>query len=268
MKNRNYIKIFSWISISIVTSISILVLSFICFGMIRTFDLNLIFDFGEIGVIPKIITTVFITFISLSCGLFIGLITSVYLEEYLKNKTLKKWFKIILSTLNAIPSVIFGLFGYSFFVLILNLPVSTFVGGLTLGIMILPTIIFISSNALANIDSNLKVAAYALGGKKLKIISQILLNEARNGILNAIVLSLAKILGESAALVLTMGTVYDFTLNVFDSSKTLSLHMLTAIKSDVLSPHQISQTMFLSGFIVLSLSLILILISQKISKRG
>lgn len=265
--NYKWIKYLSYFMFSIVMLVIILIFGYLTIGFIRNFDWNVIIGMGEMGLLPKILSTFYIVLISLIVGLSIGIFTAIYLSQYVKNKKINHMFDLLLSTLNSIPSVIFGLFGYSLFVLFLHLPVSTFVGGLTLGIMILPTIIFIVKSSLDNVDENLILASYALGGNKWNIIKNIILLEVKSGIVNAIILSLAKILGESAALVLTMGTVYDFTKNLLDSSRTLASHMLVVIHSDVLTSQEIAKTMYISGFVILALSAILIIISQKILKN-
>lgn len=263
----NWIKYLSYAMFALVISVILLIFGFISKGFIENFDLSVIIGMGEMGLLPKILTTFFVVIISLMIGLSVGVFTAAYLSQYLKNKKISKMFDLLLSTLNSIPSVIFGLFGYSIFVMVFHLPVSTLVGGMTLGLMILPTIIFVSKAAMDNVDENLIVAAYALGGSKWKIIKNIIFLEVKGGIINSIILSLSKILGESAALVLTMGTAYDFTRNVLDQSRTLASHMLVVIHSDVLSSAEIAKTMYITGFVILALAGILIIISEKILKR-
>lgn len=262
-----WIKYVSYMMFSLVILVVLSIFGYLTIGFVRNFDINIILGMGESGLIPKILTTFYVVLVALIVGLSIGIFTAIYLSQYLKNKKINHMFDLLLSTLNSIPSVIFGLFGYSIFVLVLHLPVSTFVGGLTLGIMILPTIIFITKSALDNVDENLIIAAYALGGSQWNIIKAVILPEIKSGIVNAIILSLAKILGESAALVLTMGTAYDFTKNLLDQSRTLASHMLVVIHSDVLSSNEIAQTMYITGFVILVLAAILIIISQKILKQ-
>lgn len=263
----SWIKYVSYAMFSLVMLVVLSIFGYLTIGFVRNFDLSIIIGMGETGLVPKILSTFYVVIVALIVGLSIGIFTAIYLSQYLKNLKVKHMFDLLLSTLNSIPSVIFGLFGYSIFVLALHLPVSTFVGGLTLGIMILPTIIFIVKSALDNVDENLIIAAYALGGSKWKVVKAVILPEIKSGIVNAIILSLAKILGESAALVLTMGTAYDFTKNLLDQSRTLASHMLVVIHSDVLSGAEIAQTMYITGFVILALAAILIIISQKILKQ-
>lgn len=263
----NWIKYMSYAMFSLVLFVILSIFGYLSIGFIQNFDLGVILGMGEMGLLPKILTTFFVVIIALFVGISIGLFTAVYLSQYLKSKKVAKWFDLLLSTLNSIPSVIFGLFGYSVFVMVFRLPVSTLVGGLTLSLMILPTIIFVTKAAMDSVDENLILAAYALGGSKWKIISNILFTEIKGGVINAIILSLAKILGESAALVLTMGTAYDYTTSVLDQSRTLASHMLVVIHSDILSSAEIAKTMYITGFVILALAAILIIISERILKR-
>lgn len=175
---------------------------------------------------PSMVTTIYIIVLTLIVAAPIGIGTSIYLIEYANsNNFLVKLTKLATGTLAGIPSIVYGLFGMLFFVFQLNLGYSLLSGTLTLAIMVLPLIIKSTEEALKSVPNTLREASYGLGAGKLRTIFSIVLPSAMPGILSGVILAIGRIVGETAALILTLGSVSKIPTSIFDSGRTLSLHM-------------------------------------------
>lgn len=179
----------------------------------------------NVSIIPALITTFLSIIITLLVTLPIGIFTAIYLSQYAKNKFLIKAVRFATEILSSIPSIVYGLFGYLFFVDALHLGYSLIAGCLTVAIMILPTIIRTTEEAILNVNPLQAHASLALGATKIQTIFKIIIPEAINGILGGIFLSTGRIVGESAALIYTMGTVAKTPSSLFDSARTMAVHM-------------------------------------------
>ena len=179
----------------------------------------------NVSIIPALITTFLSIIITLLVTLPIGIFTAIYLSQYAKNKFLIKAVRFATEILSSIPSIVYGLFGYLFFVDALHLGYSLIAGCLTVAIMILPTIIRTTEEAILNVNPLQAHASLALGATKIQTIFKIIIPEAINGILGGIFLSTGRIVGESAALIYTMGTVAKTPSFLFDSARTMAVHM-------------------------------------------
>lgn len=179
----------------------------------------------NVSIIPALITTFLSIIITLLVTLPIGIFTAIYLSQYSKNKFLIKAVRFATEILSSIPSIVYGLFGYLFFVDALHLGYSLIAGCLTVAIMILPTIIRTTEEAILNVNPLQAHASLALGATKIQTIFKIIIPEAINGILGGIFLSTGRIVGESAALIYTMGTVAKTPSSLFDSARTMAVHM-------------------------------------------
>ncbi len=181
------------------------------------------------GILPMIINTLYMIVITLLFSVPVGLLTAIYLTQYAKQGRLTRMIRFTTSILAGIPSIIFGLFGALFFGVALRLGYSILCGCLTLTLMVLPTIIRTSEEALLTVPGAYIEGALALGARKLRVIFQILLPNAMSGILSAIILAMGRIVGESAALIFTAGMVYtmpkDAFSHILDSGRTLTLHL-------------------------------------------
>lgn len=180
----------------------------------------------NVSLFPPIINTFLITILSLLIAGPIGIFTGFYLVEYAPLKS--KWVSLIritTETLAGIPSIVYGLFGLLFFVTKLKFGFSLIGGSLTLSIMILPLIIRSTEEALLAVDNSFREASYGLGAGKLRTIFRVILPMATPGILSGIILSIGRIVGETAALIYTAGTVARIPENLFSSTRTLSVHM-------------------------------------------
>lgn len=181
------------------------------------------------GILPMIINTLYIVAITLLISAPIGISSALYLTQYAKQGRLVKSIRFTTEILSGIPSIIFGLFGYTVFCIMFRLQTSILAGCLTMTICILPTIIRTTEESLLSVPSSYKEGAMALGAGKLRVIMGIVLPCAMPGVLTAVILAMGRIVGESAALLFTSGLAYNmpkgFTQQIMSSGRTLTLHL-------------------------------------------
>ena len=180
----------------------------------------------NVSMFPSIITTLMLVFATLVIVTPIGVFTGFYLIEYAKkgNKFVEI-IRIATETLSGVPSIVYGLFGMLFFVYRLNFSYSLLAGILTVSIMVLPLIIRSTEEALMAVDDSLREASFGLGAGKLRTIFRVVLPVAMPGILSGIILSIGRIVGETAALIYTLGTATKMPDGLFSSGRTLAVHM-------------------------------------------
>lgn len=215
----------------------------------------------NVSIMPALITTFLSIVISLLVTLPIGIFTAIYLSQYAKNKILIKSVRFATEILSSIPSIVYGLFGYLFFVDALHLGYSLIAGCLTVSIMILPTIIRTTEEAILNVNPLQAHASLALGATKIQTIFKIIIPEAINGILGGIFLSTGRIVGESAALIYTMGTVAKTPTSILDSARTMAVHMYVLSTEGFHVKEAYATAVLLLVFVIL-----LNFVSAKISK--
>ncbi len=186
------------------------------------------------GILPMIITTLYMIGISLLFAVPIGIFTAIYLVEYAKRGSRLVYFiRLAAESLSGIPSIIFGLFGLLFFVITLKWSWSILAGALTLSIMVLPTIIRAAEEALKAVPDSYREGSFGLGAGKLRTVFRIILPSAAPGILAAVILSIGRIVGETAAVLLTAGTVTRIPASLMQSGRTLSVHMYLLAKEGI-----------------------------------
>ncbi len=215
-----YVSLFS-LGLSLVALIGIILFIFIK----GSGSVSFAFLFGEYGeemsIWPATIGTLQLILISLAIGLPLGIATSIYLVEYAKgNSFVTKCIRVAIETLASIPSIVYGLFGYLVFVISFGWGYSLLGGGLTLVIMILPTIVKNVEEALKEVPSSLREASLALGASKVRTIFHVVLPSALPGILTSIILSIGRVVSESAVLLLTIGMVVNLIPNSMMSAGT------------------------------------------------
>lgn len=215
----------------------------------------------NVSIVPALVTTFLSIVITLIVTLPIGIFTAIYLSQYAKNKILIKSVRFATEILSSIPSIVYGLFGYLFFVDALHLGYSLIAGCLTVSIMILPTIIRTTEEAILNVNPLQAHASLALGATKIQTIFKIIIPEAINGILGGIFLSTGRIVGESAALIYTMGTVAKTPSSIFDSARTMAVHMYVLSTEGFHVKEAYATAVLLLVFVIL-----LNFVSAKISK--
>lgn len=180
----------------------------------------------NVSMMPAILNTLMMTAIALLIAVPVGVFAAVYLTEYAKKGSkIVKVIRITTETLTGIPSIIYGLFGMLFFVNFLNWRYSLLAGACTLAIMVLPVMIRTTEEALLAVPDSYREASFGLGAGKLRTIFRIVLPPATPGILSGIILSVGRMVGETAALIYTSGTIAQVSKNVFTSGRTLSVHM-------------------------------------------
>ena len=181
------------------------------------------------GILPMIINTMYIVVITLLISAPIGISSAIYLTQYAKQGRLVKAIRFTTEVLSGIPSIIFGLFGYTVFCILFRLQTSILAGCFTMSICILPTIIRTTEESLLAVPSYYKEGAMALGAGKLRVVMGIVLPCAMPGVLTAVILAMGRIVGESAALLFTSGLSYNmpkgFLSQIFASGRTLTLHL-------------------------------------------
>ena len=183
-------------------------------------------DMGrEGGVFPAIVGTAYVVFIAILVATPVGVFAAVYLAEYSRMGMLIGVIRYAVNTLAAIPSIIFGLFGFTFLVIFLKLGWSVLSGGLTLAIMILPTIMRTTEEAVKTVPISFREGSLALGATKWQTIRLIVLPNALPGILTGIILGIGRSVGETAAVLLTAGSSLQVPQSIFDPVRTLSLHL-------------------------------------------
>jgi phosphate transport system permease protein len=175
---------------------------------------------------PAIINTLITTALSLIIAVPLGLFTAIYLVEYSKpNSRAVRAVRLTAETLSGIPSIIYGLFGMMFFVAYLKMGYSLMAGAATLAIMILPLIMRTAEEALISVPQGYREAAFGLGAGRLRTVFRIVVPAAMPGILAGVILGVGRIVGETAALIFTAGTVAGVPSGIMGSGRTLAVHM-------------------------------------------
>lgn len=180
----------------------------------------------NVSMLPALINTVLMTGLALIVAGPLGIFSAIYMVEYAKkgNKVVSI-VRITAETLSGIPSIVYGLFGMLFFATTLKFGLSLLSGAMTVAIMVLPTIMRTTEEALLAVPNSYREGSFGLGAGKLRTVFRVVLPPAIPGILSGVILATGRIVGETAALIYTAGTVAKVPKNVFASTRTLSVHM-------------------------------------------
>ena len=182
----------------------------------------------NVSLMPALINTLSMIAISLAIAIPLGCGAAIYLCEYAnRSGRLVSIVRITAETLSGIPSIVYGLFGSLFFVKFAGLGLSLISGALTLSVMVFPLIMRTAEEALLAVPDSFREAGFSLGAGRLRTVCKIVLPAAAPGILSGVILSVGRIVGESAALIFTAGTVAEAASRLSDSARTLSVHMYT-----------------------------------------
>lgn len=187
----------------------------------------------EPGIFPMIISTLYIVLLSIAISTPIGVCSAIYLVEYAKPGKIVRLIRFATESLAGIPSIIYGLFGMIFFVIALGFKFSLISGAITLSMMVLPTIIRTTEEALKAVPRNYREGSLALGASKLRTIFRVILPSAMPGIITAIILSIGRVVGETAAVYLTAGMVPRLPTSIMDSGRTLAVHLYILAKEGI-----------------------------------
>lgn len=180
----------------------------------------------NVSLMPALLNTVIMTGISLLIAVPLGIFSAIFLVEYAgRGNRFVDMIWLTTETLSGIPSIVYGLFGMLFFVTTLGWGMSILAGAFTLAIMILPLIMRTTEEALKSVPDSFREGSYGLGAGKLRTVFCIVLPSAVPGILAGVILAAGRIVGETAALIYTAGTVAEVPKNVMSSGRTLAVHM-------------------------------------------
>ena len=220
----------------------------------------------NVSMFPSIVNTIAMTLLSLLIACPLGILAAVYLVEYAKRgNKLVSVVRVTAETLTGIPSIVYGLFGMLFFVTTLKWGYSMLAGAFTLAIMVLPVIMRTTEEALLSVPDMYREASFGLGAGRLRTIFVVILPSAVPGIFSGVILSIGRIVGETAALMYTAGTVAELPKSVMSSTRTLSVHMYS-LSREGLHVNQAYATAVVLLVIVLVINWISGRIAQKIKK--
>ncbi|HOJ72078.1 MAG TPA: phosphate ABC transporter permease PstA [Syntrophorhabdaceae bacterium] len=237
--------------------ILVVIVAIILIKGIGNINLEFIFSFPEDmgrhgGIYPTIIGTVMLAILSIIFATPLGVGTAIFLTEYTKESMLTKIIRFGVESLAGIPSILYGLFGFIFFVIKLKMGWSILSGVLTITIMILPTIIRTSEEAIKAVPKNVRIVSFSLGATKWETVTKVVLPSAAPGILTGIMLSIGRVVGETAAVIFTMGSSLRLPTSIMDSGRTMAVHFY------ILAREGISMEKAYATALILVLSILLI----------
>ena len=225
-----------------------------------------IYNSDNVSMMPAIITTVEMTLLALVIAVPLGLFTAIYLNEYAKRgNKLVNIIRITTETLSGIPSIVYGLFGMLFFVTQLHWGYSLIAGGMTLAIMILPLIMRTAEEALMAVPDTFREGSFGLGAGRLRTVFRIVLPSAMPGILSGIILAIGRIVGETAALIFTAGTMAQIP-GLFQSGRTLAIHMYV-LSGEGLHMNEAYATAVVLLVVVLLMNALSAFVAKKLTKK-
>ena len=251
-----------WLSAIFTIGILVIILGFIFIKGIGKINLTFLTSNysagGGGGILPMIVTTLWTVLLSLAVATPIGVLGAVYLQEYAKQGKMVKFIRFATESLAGIPSIVYGLFGGIFFVVALKMGYSILAGSLTVSIIILPVIIRTTEEALKTVPESYREASLGLGATKFQTLYKVILPSAMPGI---------RIIGESAAILLTAGTVAQMPKGIFSSARTLTVqaYLVTKEKGDIETAAAVGIVLIV---IILALNISAKLIAKKFNKAN
>lgn len=265
------LKALVWLSALLTVTLLVFLIGFILIkGLpnLKASLFSLTYTSDNVSMLPSMINTVLMTILSLAVAAPLGIFAAVYLVEYARRgNRLVNVVRITAETLSGIPSIVYGLFGSIFFVNVCKLGLSLLSGGLTMAIMILPLVMRTTEEALKSVPDSFREGSFGLGAGRLRTIFRIVLPSAVPGILSGIILSIGRVVGETAALIFTAGTVAKLPKNIFSSTRTLSVHMYT-LANEGLHMEEAYATAVVLLLIVILINWISGLLAKKLGKGG
>ena len=258
-----------YISSFVTVGVLVLIVGFIFIKGIKGISLDYIFSdysaLGDGGIFPMILSTLYMVLVSIAVSTPIGILSAIYLNEYAKKGKIVEIIRFATECLSGIPSIVYGLFGGIFFVVTLKMQYSIIAGALTVAIIILPVIIRTTEEALKTVPNEYREGSLAMGATKFQTLYKVILPSALPGILSGVILSIGRVIGESAAVFLTAGTVASMPSTIFDSARTLTVHsyLLTKELGDISGAASVGIVLII---IVLFLNTIAKFIAKKLNK--
>ena len=235
MKKRNVyiwgVRILMWLAAGITAALTLFLLGYVLIKGLPNISWELLstkpsYLRGTVGILPDILNTLYIILTTLLFVLPLGVGAAIYLTEYATNKRLVGMIEYAAETLSGIPSIIYGLFGSLFFCQFMDLDKSLLAGALTLVIMNLPTIMRTTQESLKTVPQSYREGAFGLGAGKWRVIRTVVLPNCVEGVITGCILSVGRIVGESAALLFTAGFAHalnGFFEGLFSSGATLTV---------------------------------------------
>ncbi len=263
------LKIILWLSAFITIGVVVAIVGYILIKGIPNLNLSLFaweYNTTNVSMTPALINTFIMIVLSLLIALPIGVFSAIYLVEYAKRGSkLVKLIRITTETLQGIPSIVYGLFGFLFFVISLGWDYSLLSGVLTLAIMILPLIMRTTEEALISVSDSYREGSFGLGAGKLRTVFKVVLPTAIRGILSGVILAIGRMVGETAALIYTAGTMARIPDNLFSSTRTLSVHMYALLNEGLYQEQAYATAVVLLVF-VLGMNALSGYVAKKVTK--
>lgn len=217
----------------------------------------------NVSVIPSVLNTILMAVVTLLIVVPVGIGAAIYTVEYAKRGSkIVKVVRITTETLQGIPSIVYGLFGLLFFVNALKWGQSMLAGAFTLAIMVLPVIMRTTEEALQAVPDSYREASFGLGAGRLRTVIRIVLPPAVPGILSGVILAIGRIVGETAALIYTSGTVAKLPGSLMESGRTIALHMWMLANEGL---HE--DKAYATAVILLVLVILINFLSNKLAKK-
>ncbi|MDR2532378.1 MAG: phosphate ABC transporter permease PstA [Oscillospiraceae bacterium] len=231
-------KILIWTIALMVIAVLIFIIIFILYRGLPVINWNFLTEIPrrsgrEGGIASPIIGTLSVTALAVLIAMPFGVGTAFYLAEYTKGGIITRIIRFCTESLAGIPSIIYGLFGFIFFLDVLGLGWSILSGGLTVAIMILPTLIRTAEESIRSVPKSYREVSFSLGGTKWQTIRKAVVPSAIRGIANGIILSVGRCVAETAALIMTAGYELIMPRSVFDSSRSLAVHFYTLVMDGI-----------------------------------
>jgi len=220
----------------------------------------------EGGILPTIIATIYLAVLAVLIATPLGVGSAVYLTEYTRESIVTRVIRFGADALAGVPSIIFGLFGFIFFVIKLRMGWSVLAGGLTLAFMILPIVIRTSEEAIRAVPHNLREVSYSLGGAKSQTIMRVVLPNALPGILTGIILGIGRSVAETAVVIFTAGSSLLIPRSLFDPARSMAVHFYILAREGLSMPRAYG-TAFLLIISILAINAVAYLLMYRLTRK-
>ena len=265
-----FLRVIVWLAAIITVGVFVALVGYILIKGVPNLSLDLFqlkYTSDNCSMLPAIFNTIFMTLLSLVVAVPLGIFSASYLTEYARRgHKLVKVVRLTTETLQGIPSIVYGLFGYLFFLVQLQWGYSLLAGAMTLAIMILPLIMRTTEEAVLSVPDGYREGSFALGAGRLRTIFRIVLPTAIPGILAGVILAIGRIVGETAALIYTAGTYAQTADSLFSPVRTLSVHMYV-LSSEGLHIDQAYATAAVLLIVVVGINALSAAVAKSIVKR-
>ncbi len=264
-----FLRLFTYLCAGITICVLVFLLAYILIMGIPNITLDQFawtYTAENVSMLPAIVNTVIMTFFALLIALPLGIFSAIYLVEYAKKGSkLVILVRLTTETLSGIPSIVYGLFGFLLFVLFFGWGYSILAGAFTMAIMILPLIMRTTEEALKAVPDSFREGSFGLGAGKVRTVFRVVLPSAVPGIAAGVILGIGRIVGETAALIYTAGTVAGIPEGLLNSGRTLAIHMY-ALLSEGLYIKQAYATAVVLLAMVVGINFLSGYISKKLTK--